>query len=75
MKRAPKSLQVWFIFHFVFDYLLGLPLLFAPGWLLSLFGWTVIDNFTARLIGAALIGIGGISLLKHKEVWIVLMIC
>ncbi len=52
-----KNLRTWFVIHFVADYLFALPLLIAPTWLLNLFGWQSIDPFTARLVGAALIGI------------------
>jgi hypothetical protein len=38
-------------------------LFFAPVWTLSLFGWTTVDPTTTRLVGAALLGIGGESLL------------
>ena len=62
---VPKYLRVWFIIHFITDYLFGLPLLLAPLWSLTLFGWTNVDPFTARLVGAALLGIGGESLLMR----------
>ena len=61
-----KSLRTWFVIHFIADYLFGIPLLIAPVWLLSLFGWQSFDPFTARLVGAALIGIGGVSLLERN---------
>ena len=65
--KIPKSLRVWFVIHFILDFLFALPLLIAPEWFLTLFGFTIVDPVTARLVGAALIGIGGISLLTHKE--------
>ena len=34
--------------------------------MLTLFGWQTVDPFTARLVGAALIGIGGASLLERN---------
>lgn len=61
-----KNLRVWFVIHFVADYLFGVPLLIAPNWLLGLFGWPSFDPFAARLVGAALIGIGGVSLLERN---------
>ena len=61
-----KNLRTWFVIHFVADYLFGIPLLIAPVWMLTLFGWQSVDPFTARLVGAALIGIGGASL---KLLW------
>tara|TARA_Y100000034_G_C6660411_1_gene289488 strand:- start:227 stop:598 length:372 start_codon:yes stop_codon:yes gene_type:complete len=67
MKKIPKSLRVWFIIHFVADYLFGIPLLLFPVWTLNLFGFTAVETVTARLFGAALLGIGGVSLLTHKK--------
>ena len=61
---VPKNLRTWFVIHFIVDYLFGIPLLIAPVWMLTLFGWQTVDPFTARLVGAALIGIGGASLLE-----------
>lgn len=55
------SLRAWFIAHFLVDLLFGIPLLLVPAWFLRLFGWTVIDPLTARLVGAALLGVGGVS--------------
>jgi len=63
---VPKSLRTWFLIHFVADYLFAIPLLIAPVWMLSLFGWQTIDPFTARLVGAALIGICGASLTERN---------
>lgn len=60
-----RSLRAWFVVHFWADMLFGVPLLVAPGTLMGLFGWTVVDPFTARLVGAALLGIGGVSLLAR----------
>ncbi len=61
-----KNLRTWFVIHFIADFLFGIPLLIAPVWMLTLFGWPNIDPFTARLVGAALIGIGGESLLARN---------
>lgn len=60
-----RSLRAWFVVHFWADMLFGVPLLVAPAALMGLFGWTVVDPFTARLVGAALLGIGGVSLLAR----------
>jgi hypothetical protein len=60
---APRSLRFWFVIHFVVDFILAIPLLVAPVWLLTFFGFDNPDPFTARLVGAALLGIGGESLL------------
>jgi len=67
--QIPTSLRRWFVIHFVADMLFGLPLLFAPAWTLQLMGFAVGNLYTARLVGAALIGIGGTSLLvKNKGI-------
>jgi len=63
---VPKSLRTWFVIHFIADYVFGLPLLLAPVWILTLLGWTTVDPATARLVGAALLGIGGESLLMRN---------
>lgn len=61
-----KGLRNWFKLHFVIDMVFALPLLFAPAWTLTLLGLDVTGTLTARLVGAALIGIGGASLWMHK---------
>jgi ferredoxin len=61
---VPRSLRFWFVLHFVVDFIFAVPLLVAPVWLLTLFGFQNPDSFTARLVGAALLGIGGESLLS-----------
>jgi len=60
---VPRSLRFWFVVHFVLDFIFAIPLLLAPVWFLTLFGFQNPDPFTARLVGAALLGIGGESLL------------
>lgn len=68
MKReVSKSLRIWFFIHFLVDYIFGLPLIIAPVWFLNLLGWQVIDPFASRLAGAALLGIGGVSLLERNN--------
>ena len=66
-KPIPKSLTIWFFIHFVMDMLFGIPLILIPRQLLTLLGWTVIDPFTTRLVGAALIGIGLVSLVEIRK--------
>ena len=61
-----KNLRTWFVIHFFTDYIFGIPMLIAPVWTMSLFGWTVIDPATTRIAGAALLGIGGESLLVRN---------
>ena len=53
-----KSLRTWFVIHFLLDFLFAVPLLLVPVPFLGLFAWTTIDPLTARLVGAALMGIG-----------------
>lgn len=60
---VPKALRGWFVLHFVADWLFALPLFFAPTQFLGALGWTEVDPATARLVAAALIGIGTQSLL------------
>ena len=64
--EVPPALRTWFVVHFVADYLFAIPLLIAPTWFLALFGWGSIDPISARLVGAALIAIGGESLLGRN---------
>lgn len=64
--EVPAALRGWFVVHFIADMLFAIPLLLAPAWLLGLFGWEVVDPFTARLVGAALVGIGVESWLGRK---------
>ena len=60
MKDAPvpASLRNWFVVHFVVDMLFAVPLMLAPVYTLRLVGWEQIDPITARLVAAALFGIG-----------------
>jgi hypothetical protein len=64
--QIPTSLKTWFTIHFFADMLFGIPLLVAPIWTLTLFGFDGIETTTARLVGAALIGIGGTSLIVKE---------
>ena len=64
----PPNLKIWFTIHFLVDTVLAIPLIIFPGWILHLFGFTVIIPTLARLVGAALLGIGVTSLFtKTKE--------
>lgn len=63
---VPRALRVWFVVHFVADVLFAVPLLVAPVAFGQLLGFTAIDPVTARLVGAALIGIGTESLLGRN---------
>jgi hypothetical protein len=64
---VPPALRRWFVFHFFADIVFAVPLIVAPRATLELFGWTAIDPVTARLVGAALVGIGTQSLLGRRE--------
>lgn len=61
-----KGLRNWFVIHFILDVLFGIPLILSPVPFLSLFGWSTIDPIMARLVGAALMGIGIESLLGRN---------
>ena len=70
-KEVPKSLRNWFVFHFIIDYLFGIPLLLFPSWTFLLFNLNP-ELFSGRLLGAGLIGTGGVSLIayhKSKEIY------
>jgi hypothetical protein len=64
---VPPALRRWFVFHFVADIAFAVPLLAAPVQTLTAFGWTTVDPVMARLVGAALAGIGTQSLLGRNE--------
>jgi len=64
---VPASLRTWFIVHFAVDVAAALPLLLAPAQVLGLLGWSSVDPVTARLCGAALLGIGVASLATHRH--------
>ncbi|MFC1760116.1 hypothetical protein ACFLZD_01185 [Candidatus Neomarinimicrobiota bacterium] len=66
ISQIPKSLKVWFVIHFIVDILFAIPLIFFPIWLLGLFGLSANEAVMARLVGAALVGIGGVSVLAKN---------
>ena len=65
-QHLPKGLRTWFVIHFVVDMFIGIPLLFFPDLIMPWFGWEQVDPITSRLVGAALLGIGGESLLSRN---------
>lgn len=68
LMKIPQSLKYWFILHFVLDMLFAIPLIAAPVATLTYFGFEITEPaLMARLVGAALIGVGGTSLLAHKK--------
>ena len=65
LKRFDR-LSYWFIVHGIVDILFAIPLMVIPEAFLEALGWQVVDPFVARVVGAALIGIGGESLIAMK---------
>lgn len=65
--EVPVSLRRWFVFHFVADSLFAVPLLVAPVGFLRVLGWASVDPIAARMVGAALAGIGLESLLCRND--------
>ncbi|HDN05314.1 MAG TPA: hypothetical protein ENF27_05185 [Chloroflexi bacterium] len=62
----PTGLKTWFVIHFVADMLFAIPLIFFPEVIMPWFGWGAIDPVMPRLVGAALLGIGGESLFSRN---------
>ena len=62
----PSGLKTWFVIHFIADMLFAIPLIFFPEVILPWFGWGAIDPVMSRLVGAALLGIGGESLFSRN---------
>ncbi len=65
-KEVPQALRNWFLVHFVIDFIFAIPLMFVPVLFLGSLGWQVVDPIAARLVAAALFGIGLESLLSYK---------
>jgi hypothetical protein len=64
--ELPASLRLWFVIHAAVDVAAALPLLLAPAATLGLLGWGCVDPVATRLVGAALLGIGGQSFLMRN---------
>jgi len=62
---VPDSLKSWFFIHFVVDYLVAVPLMIAPVEIMTFLGWPIVEPVATRLVAAALIGVGGVSLLAR----------
>jgi hypothetical protein len=60
--EPPPALRRWFVVHFVADWLFALPLFLFPEPFLLALGWTHPDAALARVVAAALVGIGTQSL-------------
>jgi len=86
--EVPTILRVFFMIHFAVDILFAVPLFFLPVSFLSFFGWTTVDPVTARLVAAALFGIGTesligsrgtndtfVSMLNLKIIWSTFAVC
>lgn len=63
---VPPTLRSWFVVHAALDLAVALPLLAAPELVLHRLGWTCVDPVATRLVGAALLAIGGQSFLQRN---------
>jgi hypothetical protein len=63
---VPPTLRAWFTAHGAISLAAAVPLLATPELLLHRLGWTSPDPVMTRLAGAALLAIGGQSLLLRK---------
>ena len=66
-KNVPRALTYWFIVHFIIDISIALPLFLFPERSLELIGWQEIDVLFARVVAAALFGIGIESLIGRNS--------
>jgi len=64
--EVPQALRKWFLVHFLIDFIFAIPLMVIPVSFLTSLGWQVVDPVAARLVAAALFGIGIESLLSYK---------
>ncbi len=64
--NVPQALRTWFVVHFVVDVAFAVPLMAVPVEMLALFGWETVDPIAARMVAAALFGIGIESLLGRN---------
>lgn len=62
----PRRLRFWFVVHFAADVLFAVPLFIFPVQFLTRLGWSTVDPITARMVAAALFGIGIESLLSRN---------
>jgi len=63
---VPPTLRTWFAAHAAVSLVAAAALLAAPELVLHRLGWACIDPITARLAGAALLAIGGQSLVMRN---------
>ena len=65
-----RSLRITFLVHAIVAFLMGVPLLAAPGRWLSLFGWAPIDPLMSRMLGAAMMALAWSSVRGYlAEEW------
>jgi len=64
--EVPSALRFWFVVHFVADIIFAIPLMFMPEAFLGWCGWKCVDPISARLVAAALFGIGIESLISRN---------
>ena len=84
MQQVPKALRKAFYAHFLLDTAFAAPLMLDPERFLKSLGWKEVDPAAARLVAAALLGMGLSSydaaktknnlsqyqqMLFHKMVW------
>ena len=65
--NVSKSLRFWFKIHFLVDLLVAVFLIFFTAWTLQLFGFVNENLVFVRVVGAALLGIGGASLFTKTK--------
>jgi len=63
---VPNSLRNWLVFHFYVDYAFAIPFFFFPETTAEILGYVPLDPLAARIVAAALFGIGYSSLLASK---------
>ncbi len=63
---VPRALRICFVAESLFQILCAVPLMLFPNGVLGMCGWTTIDPVATRLVGAALFGIAGASLLSRR---------
>jgi hypothetical protein len=64
--EVPTTLRLWFTAHAAVCLAAAAPLLAAPQLVLHRLGWTAPDPAMTRLVGAALLAIGGQSLVVRR---------
>lgn len=63
----PSGLRTWFLFHFILDMALALPLVFAPSFVLDFLQFPPVNLLFPRIIGAAMLAIGGNSFVMRNK--------